>query len=91
MGDSRGELRHGHKPYPNDFDAWMMGLTVWQRRPEERAAESEDGGRDTAAKGHAKGHANGHAADRKAVLPGRKQYEPADALRSRLTSVGFMW
>jgi hypothetical protein len=87
MGATRGELRHGHTPYPNDFDAWMMGLAVWQRRPEERAAESDDGGRDTAAKGHA----NDHAAGRKAFLTGREQYEPADPLRSRLTSVGFVW
>ncbi len=73
MIETRDEFGHGHAPFPNDFDARMMGLAVWQRRAGERA---EDGGRDTATNGRV----NGHASGRKAV-GASKENEPEDPPR----------
>ena len=85
MRGTRDELRHIHTPYPNDFDAWMMGLAVWYRCPEERTAKSDDGGRVSAAKGHAKGHANSAmpTAMPTATRLAARRYSPARSNTSR--------
>ena len=83
MRETEDERGHSLASYPNDFDAWMNGLKVWHRLSEESAPAPVKGVQDTAT--------NGHAASRKASLTSKELHEPADPMRSRLTSVGFMW